>query len=738
MTQRYIDLAFDDTSPRSFGGFNNENEATVIRLKVLDPDAKYYIEIEQACGKHDKYCSDVLPVDDGYAVFEVSRDFTHETLYVQGVMKVDGMCRKTARVRVGFSHSINALDELPESHPSWADSVDKRLNELEQSSVIPDWNQNDEAARDYIKNRPGGYYKEVSVEDVAHGGFMYDSSPAVVGWFRRFENLQNYTADILTLSEKLFYINGTVTYSQVELPKRYAPAGYLGDSEMPVYGNLHLVSSDLEDTGEYYLFAVDQIGDVYSNCNTSDEHFNIVNDAVVEEVELSYSVLVKQTVPFESDFIPIAKAGKIGGVRPINIEQYNGEVTSYPLMSSGDNIGAATPNWNENRVDCPSYIENRPGGYDIQQEIKIIDAVYTLTQSDNNQQVVKSFDFYSNGLNEEYDNVILLDGNGQNVLPRRRYGNYIIDETGGAGYGNLNLLHSRYADTGEKYFIAYAEYSLIICYKDNEMNYGDDVSVTVNVIKDVPVVFDNKYIPKASNQQYGGVKVNVKQRKAGSELVNMDENGFLYTGQTLPTNGSNARYCVPIVSYISSDDVLTYSLWPVLGALRPVLANAMRHYGDLNTETHEALFILNKESTVGTYVLEITFKVGAVNKSVKSMKVNIDWQGSKETSCAYFYCKALSLCSVLCILFYKDTVTWEIIDNNIIEDFNAYLAVVDSVQLTCGNNNSHSALTKIIKCVDKKNMIDASGQIVAKGTWHKLKKKQKRRRTGFVCCHVRG
>lgn len=131
MTQRYIDLAFDDTSPRSFGGFDNENEATVIRLKVLNPNAKYYIEIEQACGKHNKYCSDVLPIADGYAVFEVSRDFTHETLYVQGVMKVNGMCRKTARVRVGFSHSINALDELPESQPSWADSVDERIDGLE-------------------------------------------------------------------------------------------------------------------------------------------------------------------------------------------------------------------------------------------------------------------------------------------------------------------------------------------------------------------------------------------------------------------------------------------------------------------------------------------------------------------------------------------------------------------------------------------------------------------------------
>nr|DAI25467.1 MAG TPA: hypothetical protein [Caudoviricetes sp.] len=136
MTQRYIDLAFDDASPRSFGGFDNENEATVIRLKVLDPDAKYYIEIEQACGKHDKYCSDVLPIADGYAVFEVPRDFTHETLYVQGVLKVNGMCRKTARVRVGFNHSINALDELPESQPSWADSVDEQLEGASDMDIL--------------------------------------------------------------------------------------------------------------------------------------------------------------------------------------------------------------------------------------------------------------------------------------------------------------------------------------------------------------------------------------------------------------------------------------------------------------------------------------------------------------------------------------------------------------------------------------------------------------------------
>lgn len=51
-------------------------------------------------------------------------------------MKVNGMCRKTARVRVGFSHSINALDELPESHPGWADSVDEQLKGASDMDIL--------------------------------------------------------------------------------------------------------------------------------------------------------------------------------------------------------------------------------------------------------------------------------------------------------------------------------------------------------------------------------------------------------------------------------------------------------------------------------------------------------------------------------------------------------------------------------------------------------------------------
>lgn len=137
MSQRYIDLSFEESNQSMLdGGFQMENDATVIRLKVLDTSAKHYIEIEQLNAKHDKYCSAELPVVDGYAALELSRDYTNSTIYVQGVMKVNDICRKTPRMRLGFKRSINAIEELPESQPSWADSVESRLKNASAVDIL--------------------------------------------------------------------------------------------------------------------------------------------------------------------------------------------------------------------------------------------------------------------------------------------------------------------------------------------------------------------------------------------------------------------------------------------------------------------------------------------------------------------------------------------------------------------------------------------------------------------------
>jgi hypothetical protein len=134
MTQRYIDISFDESCPSNFGGYDNENNATVIRLKTLDEAAQYYIEVEY---KSNKYSTPELTPVDGYVTFELSREFTqasYNALYVQGIMKLGDETRKTARVRVNFSRSINAVDSLPESSQSWADDITERVTAVQSTA----------------------------------------------------------------------------------------------------------------------------------------------------------------------------------------------------------------------------------------------------------------------------------------------------------------------------------------------------------------------------------------------------------------------------------------------------------------------------------------------------------------------------------------------------------------------------------------------------------------------------
>ena len=132
MIERYVDIDFDNRiSYETEGGFDNEHDATIIRLKVIDENAKYYLDLGLFSGGFNKYRTEALPIKNGYATYSLPRDLTHGHLHVQGVMKIGDICRKTATITMRLGGSINALDELPESHPSWADSVDERIDGLE-------------------------------------------------------------------------------------------------------------------------------------------------------------------------------------------------------------------------------------------------------------------------------------------------------------------------------------------------------------------------------------------------------------------------------------------------------------------------------------------------------------------------------------------------------------------------------------------------------------------------------
>ena len=132
MIERYVDIDFDNRiSYEAEGGFDNEHDATIIRLKVIDENAKYYLDLGLFSGGFNKYRTEALPIENGYAIYSLPRDLTHGHLHVQGVMKIGDICRKTATITMRLGGSINALDELPESQPGWADSVDERIDGLE-------------------------------------------------------------------------------------------------------------------------------------------------------------------------------------------------------------------------------------------------------------------------------------------------------------------------------------------------------------------------------------------------------------------------------------------------------------------------------------------------------------------------------------------------------------------------------------------------------------------------------
>lgn len=137
MIERYVDIDFDNhISYEAEGGFNNEHDATIIRLKVIDENAKYYLDLGLFSGGFSKYRTEALVIENGYAMYRLPRDLTHGHLHVQGVMKIDDICRKTATITMRLGGSINALDELPESHPSWADSVDEQLEGASDMDIL--------------------------------------------------------------------------------------------------------------------------------------------------------------------------------------------------------------------------------------------------------------------------------------------------------------------------------------------------------------------------------------------------------------------------------------------------------------------------------------------------------------------------------------------------------------------------------------------------------------------------
>lgn len=184
------------------------------------------------------------------------------------------------------------------------------------SSVQPDWSQNDAAAADYVKNRPGGYYgTELPPVSISFDGDATGKSTATIGGTQYVK----VSDDTIIFKDQL--LGGTVS--------------------MIVQGQQHTVTLDKDMISE---------AEVLPEGIMLPDTMLFLNKDLTEQIDGETITLTKGTwFAFLPDTYYISD---------LNIPSYK------PVFRfSKDFIPYTTPNWEQNNPDAESYIKNRPGGY---------------------------------------------------------------------------------------------------------------------------------------------------------------------------------------------------------------------------------------------------------------------------------------------------------------------------------------------------------------------------------------
>lgn len=143
-----------------------------------------------------------------------------------------------------MSKKLITLDSMREYNQKEVAEIKAEVAEVKESIVQPDYEQNDPAAADYIKNRP--FYsieEEQNVEEVlADSNSDYNNDGG--NYIHADINGEDYSVeDSFNLT-----INGETYYN---IPFRMEREGQYA------YGNLGIASPDFENTGENYFLVID-------------------------------------------------------------------------------------------------------------------------------------------------------------------------------------------------------------------------------------------------------------------------------------------------------------------------------------------------------------------------------------------------------------------------------------------------------------------------------------------------
>ena len=278
--------------------------------------------------------------------------------------------------------------------------------------------------------------------------------------------------------------------------------------------------------------------------------------------------------------------------------------------------------WSQNDETAVDYVKNRPGGYyDEFKNVNIFTITYIMTSGTNNQNVTTP----TQRIDTSYDSITVHeDYSGTYQVLRKRYvPEYIVAEGSAYGYGNSSLCGYG-DDTGEKYFIVYADNKTHVYCKPDDNIIGRIITLNGYVDMNVPHTFDSSFLPIANSRIAGCCKAkdtggddDDSSLRQYSEVF-VTKSGKLYSGKTLPGVGINGQ--VPVFK----DSNYTLQNFGILGGGEQNLSHFDYYVSDSTTDV---VFVLNSKTVTERYTLAF-YKLGGSTGYITLYDTNINFDSA--------------------------------------------------------------------------------------------------------------
>ena len=194
-------------------------------------------------------------------------------------------------------------------------------------SIQPDWNQNDETKKDYIKHRPGGYIEEITEPILDIRATKQDGINKLTDVQVFEDNSMNKSSINVAIDNGSEIIHRTLTH-------RFIPNYIINELGADIYGNAHLIDASQPDTGEDLAMYKDDFGDSAYGIGWHIWATSIPSG----DLQLVVLEETMHAIPFRSDFIPWKESPTATSVL------YTAQsLTDEQQAQARANIGAGTP-----------------------------------------------------------------------------------------------------------------------------------------------------------------------------------------------------------------------------------------------------------------------------------------------------------------------------------------------------------------------------------------------------------